>query len=111
MNLGLHHLWESSKKLENDTFENNKDFKKFINKFIYFIGGFGVAIIVSQVTKIWISKEITGVSLTTWGGFFIASVFWLLYGLVHKAKPIIYTNIAAIFLHFLIILGIFLHRT
>lgn len=110
MNLGLHHLWERSRKLENDTIENNEDFKKFINKFIYFVGGFGVAIIIPQVTKIWISKDITGVSLTTWGGFFIASLFWLLYGLVHQAKPIIYTNTVAIFLHFLIILGIILHR-
>ncbi len=46
MNLGLHHLWERSRKLENETVD-----------------------------------------------FFIASLFWLLYGLVHKAKPLIYTNI------------------
>lgn len=110
MNLGLHHLLENSKTLEEKEIENNKDLRKFINRFIYFAGGFGIAVIIPQVTKIWIAKDISGVSLTTWAGFFISSSFWLLYGLVHKEKPIIYTNIAACFLDFLIILGLFLHR-
>lgn len=109
MNLGLHYLLERSKTLEKEEIENNKKLKQFINKFIYFVGGFGIAVTIPQATKVWFSGDISGVSLTTWAGFFIASSFWLLYGLVHKEKPIIYTNIAACFLHFLIILGIIMH--
>lgn len=109
MNIGIHHFIQESKKLETET-ADNKDFKRFINKFIYFVGGFGIAVIIPQVTKIWIGKEIQGVSLTTWGGFFIASSFWLVYGIIHKEKPIIFTNLAACFLDFLIILGILIHR-
>lgn len=110
MNLGLHHLLENSKTLEEREIENNKKLKLFINKFIYFVGGFGIAVTIPQLTKIWVSREISGVSMTTWAGFFISSSFWLLYGLVHKEKPIIYTNIAACFLQFLIILGIIIHK-
>ena len=109
MNIGIHHFIKESKKIEAET-ADNKDLKKFINKFIYFAGGFGVAVIIPQVTKVWITKDVSGVSLTTWAGFFIASSFWLLYGMVHKEKPIIFTNIAVCFLDFLIILGIVIHR-
>lgn len=109
MNLGFHHLVEKARALETGA-EENKKFRNFINKFIYFIGGFGVAVIIPQVSKVWIGRQVEGVSLTTWAGFFITSVFWLFYGLVHKEKPIIYTNIAVGFLDFLIILGIVLQR-
>lgn len=110
MNLGIHYLLERSKTFEKEEIENNKKLKQFINKFIYFIGGFGIAVAIPQATKIWVSGDISGVSLITWAGFFISSSFWLVYGLVHKEKPIIYTNIAACFLQFLIILGIIIHK-
>lgn len=110
MNIGLHHLVTEIKSLERQEIEDNKPLKTFINRFIYFIGGFGVAVIIPQVTRIWFYKEADGVSLTTWGGFFIASVFWLIYGLIHKEKPIIYTNVFVCVLDLLIIVGIISHR-
>lgn len=106
MNIGLHYLLRQAKSLEKEEIENNEALKKFINKFIYFVGGFGVVVIIPQVIKIWINNEVEGVSLTTWGGFLIASFFWLIYGLIHKEKPIIYTNAVVCILDFLIILGI-----
>lgn len=110
MNLGLHYLLQRSKSLEKKEIEDNLELKRFINRFIYFVGGFGVAVIIPQVTRIWISKDVSGVSLTTWAGFLIASVFWLIYGLVHKEKPIIYTNTIVCILDFLIVIGIIMHR-
>ena len=110
MNFGLHHLFQRVGKIEKVEFEDNNELKTFINKFIYFIGGFGAAVIIPQVTRIWFTKDVDGVSLTTWAGFLIASVFWLIYGLVHREKPIIYTNAVVCVLDFLIVLGILLHR-
>jgi MtN3 and saliva related transmembrane protein len=110
MNFGLHHLFQRVNSIEKAEFEENEGLKSFINRFIYFVGGFGVAVIIPQVTRIWFSKDVDGVSLTTWGGFLIASAFWLIYGLVHREKPIIYTNALVCILDFLIVLGILLHR-
>lgn len=109
-NFGIYHLLQRSHRLEENIIENNKEFRRFIDRFIYFVGGFGVAVIIPQVTRIWFYQEVDGVSLTTWAGFFIASVFWLLYGLAHKEKPIIYTNSIVCILDFLIVLGIVIHR-
>lgn len=116
MNLAFKHFKENTTTIESqveevtEIIQENKRLKAFINKFIYFVGGFGVAVIIPQVTRIWIGGDIEGVSLTTWGGFFIASIFWLLYGIVHKEKPIIYTNASVCVLDFLIILGIVIDR-
>jgi MtN3 and saliva related transmembrane protein len=110
MNFGLHHLFQRAGSIEKKEFEQNEPLKSFINKFIYFVGGFGAAVIIPQVTRVWFSKDVEGVSLTTWAGFFIASIFWLIYGLVHREKAIIYTNLVVSVLDFFIVLGIVLHR-
>lgn len=110
MSIGLHYLLRKTRQLEKEDIENNKGLTSFINKFIYFVGGFGAAVIIPQVTKIWVYNEVEGVSLTTWGGFFIGSIFWLIYGLIHKEKPIVYTNAVVCLLDLLIIIGIITHR-
>lgn len=110
MNFGLHHLFQRVRIVEKREFEDNQPLRGFINKFIYFVGGFGAAVIIPQVTRIWFTRDVDGVSLTTWAGFLIASIFWLIYGLVHRERPIIYTNIIVCGLDFLIVLGILLHR-
>lgn len=90
--------------------QNRPGFQRFINKYIYVIGGFGVVVIVPQVWRIWMSQDIKGVSLITWVGFLVASFFWLFYGLVHKEKPLIFTNAAVCVLDLMIIVGILVHR-
>ena len=104
MNIGLHHF------LHNHPIEHHPTFCKFIDRTIYGVGLFGVAIIIPQILKIWIEKQTDGISVTTWMGFLVSSVFWLLYGVIHKQKPIIITNIAAILAHLSVIIGILLFR-
>ncbi len=104
MNIGLHHF------LHYHSIDQHPTFCKFIDRAIYGVGLFGVAIIIPQILKIWINKQTDGISVTTWIGFLVSSVFWLLYGVIHKQKPIIITNIAAIFAHTSVIFGILLFK-
>ena len=39
-----------------------------------------------QIYKIWVFKNVAGVSLTTWSLFFILSIPFLIYGIVHKER-------------------------
>lgn len=83
--------------------------KKFMDKSIYFIAIFGPMMTIHQVIKIWGEKNASGISLISWGGYFIAATFWLTYGVVHKEKPIIITYILWIVLHALVISGTLLY--
>jgi uncharacterized protein with PQ loop repeat len=59
-----------------------------------------------QVLEIWETKSATGTSPLTWGTYFFSSIIWLIYGIVHKEKPIIVSNSFYIIVVFFILAGI-----
>ncbi len=80
------------------------------NSAAYF-AGIGVALMTfPQVWKIFSEQNATGVSLFTWLMYAIGSCFWLSYGIVHKDKPIIFTNGVAVLMQFAIVLGVLLYQ-
>lgn len=113
MNIGMHHFLRKYGKID-QTLEatpvvENRDFRHVINKGVYAIGIFGVIVIIPQIIKIWVDRDF-GVSLPTWIGFLIGASFWFCYGLVHKEKPIIFTNLAVMIADLMVISGLLLLR-
>ena len=108
MNIGFHHLFYNYFKPK--ALINNSIFKSFIDKGVYVVGLLGILVILPQSFNIWIGKNSAGVSLMTWGGFLIGSLFWLFYGIIHKEKPIILTNLAVILADITVILGLIMVR-
>lgn len=59
-----------------------------------------------QIFEIWlVDKSAEGVSILTWSAFVLMAVIWLLYGIVHKQRPIIISNALWIVAQALIVLG------
>lgn len=106
MNIGLHHLLYKYKYQGKDSIIKNTIFINFINKGVYCVSFLGILIVLPQTLNIWISKNTSGVSLITWSGFLVGSLFWLFYGIIHKEKPIILTNLAGILMNLSIIFGL-----
>ncbi len=108
MHIGLHH-YQKNKKRAHDLTERQKKLNGIIDSLIYFIGSFGVLIFVPQLIKVWGGGDISGVSLLSWVGMFTASVFWLIYGIIHKARPIIFINSLAALVQLLVVIGLLIH--
>ena len=80
-----------------------------MDKLVY-VAGIGSPIMTfPQLYKIWINKTTEGLSLVTWIAYFITAIIWLSYGVVHKDRPIIITNILWVVMDIAIILGIILY--
>lgn len=79
-----------------------------IDKSAYVMGGITVAVNIPQLISVWTSPDITGVSLVSWTGFLLGSCFWLLYGILHKEKPITTINAMLIVVQGLIVAGVIL---
>ena len=77
-----------------------------VDKSVYIFSLFAVAANVPQLLNIWVSKNTDGVSLISWTGFLIGSVFWLWYGALHKETPIIFINLLLILVQSGIVLGL-----
>ncbi|MDP2705676.1 MAG: SemiSWEET family transporter [bacterium] len=79
--------------------------KRFLDRFIFVIGFLGPLFTLPQVWQIYSYKDAQGVSTVSWTAFFFFSIIWLIYGIVHKEKPLIFSNALWIFFNALIVFG------
>ncbi len=63
-----------------------------------------------QLIKIWGDKNALGVSLASWVLFTIFTLFWLIYGLLHREKPIIVQGFFLFLFQLAIVIGIALYN-
>lgn len=80
--------------------------KNLVDKMIYFIAFFGIVFTIPQITNIWIDNNYEGVSLLSWSAYTVMGAFWLLYGVMHKEKPMIYIYSIWMVLYVLIVVGL-----
>lgn len=104
MNIGFHHYHQRTCHSQGET--HGTIYQYLIDKSVYIGGTVGVFIMLPQLAKIWMEKNVIGLSLITWLGFFGGAIFWTLYGIIHKEKPLIFINVLAVVINFLIVLGI-----
>lgn len=51
-----------------------------------------------------------GVSILTWSAYALGTLFWTLYGLAHKEKPIFFANFFLFIFDIAIVLGVMFHK-
>jgi uncharacterized protein with PQ loop repeat len=105
MNTNVIHHWLKKRKAEK---RRNKAIKT-IDAVIYVVALFGIIVTIPQVTKVWLEQNASGVSLISWSGYLIASLFWLAYGIIHREKPIIFAYLLWVVLDTLIVIGIIVY--
>lgn len=110
MTSGLHHFHKRKRiYLNYEVYPHPNKFKRFMDKFIYVVAICGPLVSIPQAFQIWYFKNAAGVSYFTWLGFFLGAIFWLIYGLMHKEKPIIIANILWIIIDLVIFLGVIIY--
>lgn len=80
-----------------------------MDKLIYFIAVFGPVMSIPQIIKIWVHKNAAGISVITWGSYLLISIFWLIYGAMHRDKPIVFANILWAIINIIMITGALLY--
>lgn len=106
--IGSHHAYRKSAHTHGKRFPKHS-VAGFIDKSIYLIGILSVAANLPQLWTIWATKNTSGVSLISWTGFFLGSIFWFWYGILHNEKPIMLVNGLLIFVQAGIVLGLLLY--
>ncbi|MBU0957374.1 MAG: hypothetical protein KKF56_01040 [Nanoarchaeota archaeon] len=88
---------------------SKKEFTSFRKRFdvlMYVLGILVPLSVLPQLYNIWILQDASGVSIITWSLFLISAFIWLLYGYVHRYKPVIIANLMWIFSEVFIIVGV-----
>ena len=112
MHIAYHHVLKRSKHGKPKKIGRGREFdmESIMDKLVYASALFGVVANIPQLAKIWIDKAVNGVSIITWIGFLLGSLFWMMYGIIHREKPIIVTNGLYVAIQFLIVLGLLLQH-
>lgn len=102
----MHHLHKRKRIHDkNELYPHSNKFKRFMDKIIFIVGIVGPGLTIPQIIKIFSMQSAAGVSLITWLGYLIASIFWIIYGILHKDKPIIVTYCMNIIVNLGVVIG------
>lgn len=63
-----------------------------------------------QVYSIYTTQNVAGISLATWLGFMVLGSIFLAYGVVHRIKPFVVTQVLWFSVDLLVVLGIIIYR-
>lgn len=107
---GLHHFHKRKRiHVKHEQYPHPNKWKRFLDKLIYVVGVVGPLMALPQLIKIWAYKNAAGVSALSWTAFGIIASIWLIYGLAHRAWPIVLNYAIWIFFDILIVIGIILY--
>ena len=109
---GLHHISKRKRIHEkHEPYPHPKKMIRWLDKIVLFIAIVGPIANIPQIMKIYVENNISGLSPITWISYLLMAIPWLVYGFVHKEKPIITTYILWSITNLIIVIGIFIHST
>ncbi len=79
--------------------------KEITDKLVYLAGFFGLAMTIPQIFLIWVGQNAAGVSVISWASYMVIALVMIMYGVVHKEKPLIVIYILWEILYIVIIVG------
>jgi len=88
---------------------SKKDTTTFVDKLMSAAAVIHPLTATPQVWLIYSTQDATGVSLSTWIGFMLLGLIFLAYGILHKIKPFIVTQVLWFIVDFLVVVGVILY--
>ncbi len=76
-----------------------------MDKLIYIVALIWPILTIPQVWMVWVDKNAAWLSLFTWTAYVVSPILWLIYGIVHKEKAIIFSNILWIIVDMAVLTG------
>ncbi|MBU1202312.1 MAG: hypothetical protein KJ583_03595 [Nanoarchaeota archaeon] len=107
---GMHHLHRRQIiHQKHEEYPHPDKTKRIMDKLVYAASIFAPIMTLPQVMIIWIDKNAQGISVVSWIAYMLCALIWLMYGFLHKEKPIIIMNLLWIVLDLLVIIGVMVY--
>jgi len=107
---GIHHLHRRKRiHQQHQPYPHPNKWIRLLDKVVLIIAILAPLGTLPQVYKIYAEKSAAGVSAFTWALYAIFSLPWLVYGIVHKEKPIAISYSLNILTYIAVIAGILLY--
>lgn len=81
----------------------------FLDKLLVVVAVIGPLMTLPQIFKIYVNQNATGISVLSWAMYAFFNIPWILYGFVHKEKPIIISYVLGFTFNTIVVIGTFLY--
>ena len=105
---GHHHFFRIRGK-EYQLIPTREDLVVFCDKTVYLVGLISPIMTLPQIIIIFRNGSADGIVASSWITYLFVSFFWLIYGILHREKPIIFINSAWILIHAMMVTGIYIY--
>lgn len=108
---GIHHIHkrERAHKEKLKPYPSKNKWISLLDRLLIAVAVAGPLTTLPQIFKIFIEKTALGVSLVTWIMFMLIAIPWLVYGIVHKEKPIIIAYVLNLLVNTVVVVGILIY--
>ena len=89
MPTGIHHIHQRKRQHVLSTYPHPQPWVRFLDRLLVVVAVIAPLMTLPQIFRIVSERSAVGVSPWTWGAFAFFNVPWLIYGVVHKERPII----------------------
>jgi len=83
--------------------------KRFLDRVVYAVGVLGPLFTLPQIIKIYSTHSAAGVSIFSWGAFALFDIPWIIYGIVHKERPIVVTYTLWLIFNSVVVVGVLIY--
>ncbi|MBP9711120.1 MAG: hypothetical protein KBD50_02600 [Candidatus Pacebacteria bacterium] len=109
MSLGVRHVSKRRKARLAGLPTRSSVLKNALDLLIYPVAIAAPLALFPQVLQVYQTKDASSLALPTWLILGILNVVWMFYGVVHKERPIVLTNVMLALLNFAVVVGIVLY--
>ena len=107
---GLHHIQMRKRKAhELEPFPARSTFLRVLDRVVLVVGIVGPLTCIPQGLKIYLTQDATGVSVVAWALPGLFNIPWIMYGFLHKERPIVVTYTLWFVMNTLVVIGALQH--
>ena len=107
---GLHHISKRKRiNRKHEPYPHPRKWIRWLDMTVLAVAIIGPLSNIPQIMRVYMERDVSGLSLVTWIMFFLMSIPWLIYGIVHREKPIITANILWFITNIMVVVGILIH--
>mgnify|MGYP001612382710 FL=1 len=83
--------------------------KRLLDKAVYAVGILGPIMTIPQILLIYTNRDASGGAAISWFMWTLFTIPWILYGLVHRERPIVITYLLWFFTNMIVFIGAVLY--
>lgn len=104
-----YHFWLRKRVHPRHPYPARSAYLRLLDKIVFAVGIVGPIFTIPQLWLIFIGHDAHGVSALSWGAYAVLDLPWLLYGIAHRERPIIFTYLIWLILNTVVCVGALLY--